>query len=325
MKMAMATQDSGNSNVRNAWLEMSDPATVNSSGPPQEDQAFDFPVYEPGMFLRQFSEPATFSSAPEAPRGLPPGMRVKNTFLDYPVHTELDMLRWRAKPAKISVEPGQDRHMTPKAKLSCGEGDMSTNGSDSSHRAPSLTISVPDSPASKPTTPVDSPRKDPTLQAQEGCAALPRMQPEADLGFTGLTAYTVTIRGLPQECTTQVLTQELFDAGYKKNTDFDFLFVPRDVSTGCCLGCAFVNFKNHSSMRSFVAAFQGRTLRHVASHQALAVTISTFQDLLYVTGQRTCSISSSDQPISRYCTGCGWQVGPATFNFCPRCGTRVQG
>jgi len=333
LNMAKMNEDSG---VRdsNAWLELSDPATVvenlgqvnESTARVQDESSLDFPIYEPGTMLqRQFSEPAKFPSEPATPDlGLPPGIRVKNTFLEYPVNTELDGMRWNARPVKIMVNPGQERHMVSKSKLGGSEGDVSTNGSDASNRAPSLSISVPDSPASKPTTPVDSPRQDLPLlnHPQAHASAAPAQQDEWDR--ESLTAHTVTIRGLPLECTNQIMTQELFDAGYKKSRDIDFLFVPRDVSTGYCLGCAFVNFKNQTAMRSFVAAFSGRTLRHVASDQALVVTISTFQDLLYVTGHRSASVSSSSLPMPSYCTGCGWQVGQATFNFCPRCGTSVR-
>lgn len=325
--------------LSSAWRQMSEPAKVVESQPQVDDFGGSFDdvcEYEPGCFLRQLSEPAKFSSAPTTPIGLPPGIRVKNTFLDFG-DFELDNFRHAKSPAKIAVGQqggGETQCLSQKGdkftKLGSGEGEGSTNGSEVSNHTASATTSVPGSPLSKPATPEsESPRMDP-MPPIPPAAALPLLMPHKVVGqqetycpHVAQTAHTLTIHGLPRECTTRILTEELSDAGFKSERDYDFLFVPRDVGYGSSLGSAFINLKSYSLMRSFMSAFQGRRLRYVASDQVLTIVVTSFKDLVHVTGQHgPQAASAAVQP--RFCTTCGMNFGSGgVVNFCGRCGTPV--
>uniref|UniRef100_A0A7S1LGI4 RRM domain-containing protein n=1 Tax=Alexandrium catenella TaxID=2925 RepID=A0A7S1LGI4_ALECA len=300
---------------------------------------FEFQPYEPGCFLRQLSEPAKLSSAPAAPIALPPGIRVKNTFLDFG-DFEIDETRWSAaKPAKIQVhqhDGGQATCFAQSAdhlrKRYMSEGDASTNGSELSNQATSSAMSAPDSDSPMSKTPESgSPRMDPPMQATPAghapasCMSSVCGQGEVPSNFPSQAAHILTVHGLPQDYTTALFQKEVCDAGFRAETDFDFLFVPRDPNTGVCLGCAFVNMRSARAMRSFTAAFQGRSLRYVGPcwDKVLSVTISSFQDLIHVLGHRgTQAAAATARP--RFCTSCGTSFEGRSFNFCPRCGTPVS-
>mmetsp|Transcript_17586 Transcript_17586/g.55407 ORF Transcript_17586/g.55407 Transcript_17586/m.55407 type:complete len:357 (-) Transcript_17586:392-1462(-) len=324
----------------NAWRQMSEPAKVventlqadKSDGLPGADWYDDFSTYQPGSFLRQTSEPASLSTAPTSPPGLPPGVRVKNTFLDFCTNYELDKLRWQSsKPVKVLLEkPGQAWRpiQKPNGAAEPGgqghEADASTSVSEtSSHRSfTEPTTPEPGMEVSEVSTPkLALPHLDPPLRAEVPvCKPKPVRRQEPRVA--GQSAYTVTVQGLPWHCTTPVLKKELFDAGYKEGKDYDFLFMPRDLTkTGWCIGCAFINLTSTSTMRSFIAAFNGRALRYIAANQVLAVRASTLQDLPYVSGQQ--QHVPSAPATRRFCTSCGCQFGHSDFNFCPGCGAPV--
>jgi len=320
------------------WRQLSEPAkilenstTVDDTGSwTLDDQLLEPGTYEPGCFLRQLSEPAKFPSRPKSPPGLPRGIRVKNTFLDFVGDFELaDTCLQTAKPAKIHMcHPGQDQCLTGKHRdmlnFSTAEGGACTFGSDESNCTTSVTASAPDSPRSRPATPESgSPHSDPR-QCPLVSSSTPQMVGQQEHAVTGPSAYTVTIHGLPRECTSHILMQEFRDAGFRKDIDFDFFFIPRDVSGGFCLGRAFLNFLKPSAMRSFIAAFQGRALRSTASEEVLSVSVSTYFDLVYIAGQRASTPAALPATRPRFCTGCGCRFRHGDFNFCPGCGAPVR-
>mmetsp|Transcript_111032 Transcript_111032/g.324772 ORF Transcript_111032/g.324772 Transcript_111032/m.324772 type:complete len:367 (-) Transcript_111032:128-1228(-) len=320
------------------WRQLSEPAkilenstTVDDTGSwTLDDQLLEPGTYEPGCFLRQLSEPAKLPSTPKSPPGLPRGVRVKNTFLDFGGDFELaDTCLQTAKPAKIHMcHPGQDQCLTGKHRdmlnFSTAEGGACTFGSDESNCTTSVTASAPDSPRSRPATPESgSPHSDPR-QCPLVSSSTPQMVGQQEHAATGPSAYTVTIHGLPRECTSHILMQEFRDAGFRKDIDFDFAFIPRDVSSGFCLGCAFLNFLTHSAMKSFIAAFQGRSLRSIASDKVLSVSISTYFDLVYITSQRASMSAALPATQPRFCTSCGCRFHHGDFNFCPGCGAAVR-
>lgn len=136
-------------------------------------------------------------------------------------------------------------------------------------------------------------------------------------------AHTVTVRNIPEECTKQQLLQEMWDAGFRKGHDFDFLYVPCDARTGLNLGCCFVNFVDDAAMHAFIASFSGRETRYTSERRTLTAKAADLNDLAQVlpTSQPPPQKAPSAAQV-RFCSQCGAGVHQA-FSFCAQCGAPV--
>lgn len=115
---------------------------------------------------------------------------------------------------------------------------------------------------------------------------VPTPQPQLGGSPAGLSAHTVTMRGVPAEYTKQAVMGELQDAGFRHGRDFDFLYVPsvpRRSSDGHTTNC-FVNFTSATVMNSFCSAFDGRIMRKFNGTKPVQVTITTPEDLMLLAG-----------------------------------------
>lgn len=75
-------------------------------------------------------------------------------------------------------------------------------------------------------------------------------------------AYLATVSNLPAACTEAMFLEEIQDAGFVKQRDFNFLYMPVHAKSKHSLGYCVVNFVDIAVWRSFMAAFTGRGLRN---------------------------------------------------------------
>jgi len=88
---------------------------------------------------------------------------------------------------------------------------------------------------------------------------------------------TVMMRNLPNKYRQQMLLDELADAGFRAQTDFDFFYLPMDHSNAANLGYCFINFTEPALANAFAAAFQGKKMRRFNSHKTVVVMPASIQ------------------------------------------------
>lgn len=130
-------------------------------------------------------------------------------------------------------------------------------------------------------------------------------------------SHIVTVGNLPEACTERMLLEELQDGGFVKQRDFGFIDMPMHASSPRY--CA-INFFGATSMRAFVAAFDGRKLRHF--NEVLTVTAAQ-QTVAQAKGPQypLCPTVPSDSVTN--CAQCSRHVAEAS-NFCMHCGGSLR-
>lgn len=88
---------------------------------------------------------------------------------------------------------------------------------------------------------------------------------------------TVMMRNLPNKYTQQMLLEELQDAGFRLQADFDFFYLPMDHSNAANLGYCFINFNETGMANAFAAAFQGKKMRRFNSNKTVVVMPASIQ------------------------------------------------
>jgi len=88
---------------------------------------------------------------------------------------------------------------------------------------------------------------------------------------------TVMMRNLPNKYRQQMLLDELADASFRAQTDFDFFYLPMDHSNAANLGYCFINFTEPALANAFAAAFQGKKMRRFNSHKTVVVMPASIQ------------------------------------------------
>jgi len=212
----------------------------------------------------------------------------------------------RGKTHEDAAELDEDD--VPTTSPSTGSGDESIQTSSCHMDSPCLSFSeaVPRPPG----LPGGRTTKDPLLPrwvGQHGLQEKP-VQPKLP-GHAPKGNSSVTISGLPKEYTEQLLLEEFRDAGFVKPRDFDYFdFSPN----GYCI----VNFIKVGVMRAFIAAFEGRSMRH-ADSETFSVR-AVLRDR--VRAGKTDSVwQRAHAPKDDFCPNC---MGPTQlgFNFCMQCG-----
>lgn len=88
---------------------------------------------------------------------------------------------------------------------------------------------------------------------------------------------TVMMRNIPNKYRQQMLLDELQDAGFRMQTDFDFFYLPMDHSNAANLGYAFINFAETALANAFASAFSGKKMRRFNSHKTVVVMPASIQ------------------------------------------------
>jgi len=88
---------------------------------------------------------------------------------------------------------------------------------------------------------------------------------------------TVMMRNLPNKYRQQMLVDELQDAGFRLQADFDFFYLPMDHSNAANLGYCFINFVEPHMANAFAAAFQGKKMRRFNSNKTVVVMPASIQ------------------------------------------------
>jgi hypothetical protein len=85
------------------------------------------------------------------------------------------------------------------------------------------------------------------------------------------------MRNIPNKYRQQMLLDELQDAGFRMETDFDFFYLPMDHSNAANLGYAFINFCDTALANAFASAFSGKKMRRFNSHKTVMVMPASIQ------------------------------------------------
>jgi len=88
---------------------------------------------------------------------------------------------------------------------------------------------------------------------------------------------TVMMRNLPNKYRQQMLVDELQDAGFRLQADFDFFYLPMDHSNAANLGYCFINFVEPAMANAFASAFQGKKMRRFNSNKTVVVMPASIQ------------------------------------------------
>jgi len=176
------------------------------------------------------------------------------------------------------------------------------------------TVSLPASPQNMPK---------PDLQMARGC------------GMTMLTRSTsLTVRNLPPGFTKEGFLQELRDAGFQRDRDFDVLYMSSQVGGLSSDNSQFIiNLVNKTVLRAFIAAFHGRELhcdgsggQHVFTRclEVAATTTEELQKVEFYTAPEPQPLSMQPgQGEARFCYHCGGVI-TRSFRFCVQCGASLQ-
>lgn len=194
---------------------------------------------------------------------------------------------------------------------------------------------------SLPASPQNMPR--PGMPMARGC------------GMPVVTNTSVTVRNLPPGFTKEVLLQELRDAGFQRDRDFDHLYLSSDVGSVKSDSSLFIiNLVNETVRWAFTAAFDGRELHcdrsngHHAFSRCLAVAATTAEErqaaafpvteagpAMMQQMQRQQQVASFTAPTprplpmqhvqqeARFCYDCGGPI-KRNFRFCVQCGASLQ-
>lgn len=88
---------------------------------------------------------------------------------------------------------------------------------------------------------------------------------------------TVMMRNLPNKYKQQMLLDELQDAGFRLQADFDFFYLPMDHTNAANLGYCFINFVETPTANAFAETFQGKKMRRFNSSKTVVVMPASIQ------------------------------------------------
>lgn len=88
---------------------------------------------------------------------------------------------------------------------------------------------------------------------------------------------TVMMRNLPNKYSQTMILEELGDAGFNLQTDFDFFYLPMDHSNAANLGYCFINFVETARANAFASSFAGKRMRKFNSSKTVAVMPASVQ------------------------------------------------
>mmetsp|Transcript_67390 Transcript_67390/g.161624 ORF Transcript_67390/g.161624 Transcript_67390/m.161624 type:complete len:516 (+) Transcript_67390:164-1711(+) len=88
---------------------------------------------------------------------------------------------------------------------------------------------------------------------------------------------TVMMRNLPNKYTQQMLLEELQEAGFTLQQDFDFFYLPMDHHNAANLGYCFINFCEPYLANLFSAAFEGKKMKRFNSSKTVVVMPASIQ------------------------------------------------
>merc|ERR1719277_2319951 len=95
----------------------------------------------------------------------------------------------------------------------------------------------------------------------------------------------MTVHNVPAQYTKQSIVNEIRDAGFKLDRDYDFLYVPSTVRTHSeGTSSYFINFTSPTAMNAFVAAFHERAMRLSRPGDVILVAAASPKDLLRLQG-----------------------------------------
>jgi len=219
--------------------------------------------------LAQIQSPIQSGVSPKFNRGIagvspaciraPPG-------LDPP---QKGVVRRMSEHAKVHASYPSSEFFKQRAfnKLGKLAAESSDSGDDSSA---SLSTRCGDDSYSEPpshrTSPKLTSQSDPVLPCGVRRSALSHIAVGAGSPVQmGASSLAVIVRGSPRACAENLFLEELRDAGFIRNRDFDhFEFNSKD-------GSSYVSFVNEWVMRSFVAAFDGRKMQHASDCEFVVV------------------------------------------------------
>lgn len=234
------------------------------------------------------------------------GVVIKNTFLEVgdQISNFHDWRRQMSEPVKIytSVDPDEDydeaeegeaevpEEMPPLPFAMAPPSTSSTHpGQGSGHLQPTMGVldpgALPQSPGFEASPPPYVPRQSSQVKEQSA-NKVSRQGPGINaLKNNDITSKeppwndvtTVMMRNLPNKYRQQMLLDELADAGFRVQSDFDFFYLPMDHSNAANLGYCFINFTEPALANSFAAAFQGKKMRRFNSHKTVVVMPASIQ------------------------------------------------
>lgn len=230
-----------------------------------------------GSWCRQMSEPVKIQSSfkrgvswdlPPGLAGLrpdcvraPPGLEVKRGGLcrqtSEPVKVHATNLSGEFSKRQTHVQVGKLA-----AEWSDDADDLATSlstmsGDDLDSDSPSLWAS-----------PKLGPQSDPLLPCWVGPDGLSHVALAASLpGRMGTDSLAVMVSSLPRAYTEGLFLEELRDGGFIKKRDFNGFEL--NLNEGSC----YLSFVNVGVMRSFIAAFDGKEMRHASESEFVVVPV----------------------------------------------------
>mmetsp|Transcript_130615 Transcript_130615/g.325927 ORF Transcript_130615/g.325927 Transcript_130615/m.325927 type:complete len:319 (+) Transcript_130615:117-1073(+) len=206
----------------------------------------------------------------------------------------------RGKKYEDAAEVDEDD--VPTTSPSIGSGDESTHTSQFDLPCLSSSEAVPPPPGLP-----DGRGKDQYLPRWVGQHGLQQKPVKPKLPGTALkSSCAVTVSGLPETYSEQLLLEEFRDAGFSKVRDFDYFHLS---PKGCCK----LNFVSAGVMRAFVAAFEDRPMRHADTK-------------MFMVKEEGVHVSNAEfvwqpaqAPSDPVCPGC-LSLTQSGFNFCMQCG-----
>ncbi|CAE7601074.1 ML4 [Symbiodinium natans] len=244
-----------------------------------------------------------------------PGVVVKNTFLEVGDHMPAfsDWRRQMSEPVKIYTSPAdeeEDEAEVPEEMppLPFAMTPPSTSSTHPGHPQPGMPGAMPGAMSGVPgavpgaippgalpgalgpsPTPCFEAPQQPMMPRQgvreQGRRDIRNGQAINQLKNNDITSKeppwndvtTVMMRNLPNKYRQQMLLDELADAGFRAQTDFDFFYLPMDHSNAANLGYCFINFTEPALANAFAAAFQGKKMRRFNSHKTVVVMPASIQ------------------------------------------------
>eukprot|EP00931_Biecheleriopsis_adriatica_P074963 TRINITY_DN4892_c0_g1_i1.p1 TRINITY_DN4892_c0_g1~~TRINITY_DN4892_c0_g1_i1.p1 ORF type:complete len:542 (+),score=114.81 TRINITY_DN4892_c0_g1_i1:110-1735(+) len=229
------------------------------------------------------------------------GVVVKNTFLEVghqrPLLEEDGWRRQMSEPVKVDSKHGFDLDSDLDDDFEEDEGlkqpTLSSSSTGPARPDPGLSAflaPLPPAPASA-SKPSQAPAQ-PQAQAAPAAAGQQQRQNNRQhstaihqLKNNDITSKeppwvdvtTVMMRNLPNKYRQQMLLDELVDAGFAVQVDFDFFYLPMDHSNAANLGYCFINFVEPHLANAFASAFQGKKMRRFNSNKTVVVMPASIQ------------------------------------------------
>lgn len=220
------------------------------------------------------------------------GVVIKNTFLEVGDHIPSlhDWRRQLSEPVKIYTSPNeadeedQDESAEVPEEMPPLPFSMAPPSTSSTNPGPQVTAvppgAIPQSPGFDASPPPYVPRQvreqGKVSRSGQGINALKNNDiTSKEPPWNDVT--TVMMRNLPNKYRQQMLLDELADAGFRVQSDFDFFYLPMDHSNAANLGYCFINFTEPALANSFAASFQGKKMRRFNSHKTVVVMPASIQ------------------------------------------------